>query len=273
MSVGSKLAQEIIRRRSKALYAAMDKYAFVKSALAPASHNRSFRGRNPEFEVPPLYLLWDAQSYTDYEKYKNSGEQAATLYWQLIREHVDSQSVTVRRVCEWGCGPGRIIRHLPGLSHDDPPYEFFGTDYNSSSIEWCQRCLKNVTFKSNRLTPPLDFKDGFFDIFFCRSVLTHLSEELHHVWIRELSRVVKVGGVFILSTQGNAHRERLMPEERDRFDRGELVVRGLAEEGRLNFSAFHPSRFVREQLLSGFLILEHREGRAAQDIWIVRNTR
>lgn len=224
--------------------------------------------------MPPLYLLWDAQSYTEYEKYKTSGEEAAAHYWRLIREHIEAGGGATCRVCEWGCGPARIIRHLPELSRGHPhPFEFYGTDYNRLSIEWCQRSLPNISFKRNRLAPPLDFEDAFFDVRYCRSVLTHLSEEMHYAWIRELARVVKPGGVLMISTQGLAGRERLMEGEKERFDRAELVVRELAEEGKLNYSAFHHPRFVRERLLPGFQILEHREGRATQDIWIVRNPR
>lgn len=254
------------------LHAGLEKLAFLRSALATRSRNRSFQKGNPDFPVPPLYLLWDAQSYTDYEKYRRSGEEAAELYWKLIRRYVGPGGGTERRVCEWGCGPGRIIRHLPRLSRGHPcRFSFYGTDYNRKSIEWCQRYIRDVTFKVNRLAPPLDFEEGFFDALFCRSVFTHLSEGMHYAWIRELSRVVKSEGVIMISTQGHAHRDRLVEAEKVRFDRGELVIRQFAREGSLNFSAFHPPRFVREQLLSGFQILEHREGQGTQDIWIVRN--
>jgi SAM-dependent methyltransferase len=274
MSVGSRLAQAAIRRRDQRLYAAMGKLAFAKSALASARRNLGFRRRNPGFPVPPLHLLWDAQSHTDYETYKTSGEESAALYWKLIQQYVGSGGAASWRVIDWGCGPGRIIRHLPALSRSHPDrFEFYGTDYNRTSIEWCRRSLPGITFNPNRLAPPLDFEEAFFDVLYCRSVFTHLSKELHFAWLGELCRVVKPGGVLMLSTQGNAYRERLLDREKERFDRGELVVRELAEEGKLNYSAFHPPRFVRERLLSGLQVLEHREGRATQDIWIVRNQR
>ena len=270
MSLGSVLVQAAIRHQNRVLYFALDKVGFTRSVLESIPRNIRFRKDNPTFAVPPLSLLWDAQSYTDYCKYKTSGEETAAFYWKLIQRHMEPGICQPQRVCEWGCGPGRIIRHLPALSQAQ--CEFYGTDYNQASVEWCQRSIHGVTFQTNRLAPPLDFPDGFFDVLFCRSVFTHLSEEMHYSWMRELSRVVKPSGVFMISTQGFAHRERLLEGEKRRFDEGELVVRHLAAEGKLNFSAFHHPQFVRDRLLQGFVILEHKEGRGTQDLWIVRNS-
>ena len=270
VSLGSTIVQAAIRHQNRILYSALDKIGFARSVLGSLPRNIAFRKDNPTFAVPPLSLLWDAQSYTDYFKYKTSGEEAATLYWQLIKRYMPQNVGKPPRVCEWGCGPGRIIRHLPVLGNAH--CEYYGTDYNHASIEWCARSIRGVTFQTNRLAPPLAFPDGFFDVLFCRSVFTHLSEQMHYAWIRELSRVVKPAGVFMISTQGFAHRERLLEDEKRRFDQGELVVRHLAAEGKLNFSAFHHPQFVRDRLLQGFAILEHQEGRGTQDLWIVKNT-
>jgi SAM-dependent methyltransferase len=271
MGLGARIRQAA-NRYGVPLHALREKFAFAKRALGSARGNAAFRRLHPDFAVPPLYLLWDAQSYTEYEKYKSSGEQAATLYWDLIQRYVGPCADRILRVCEWGCGPARILRHLPGLAEGHPcRFQFYGTDYNSRSIAWCRRRLRDINFATNRLAPPLGVEDNFFDFLFARSVFTHLSEEMHYAWIRELSRVIRPNGVLAISTQGLAHRERLLEHERIRFDNGEFVVRGLAKEGKLNFSAFHSPTFVREKLLSGFEILEHREGRGTQDLWIARN--
>jgi hypothetical protein len=108
------------------------------------------------------------------------------------------------------------------------------------------------------------------DALYCRSVFTHLSEELHYRWIAELRRVVRVGGLIVLSTQGAAHVGRLIPSERERYERGELVVRQLAQEGKLFFSAFHNPNFVRGKLLAGMTVEEHQVGKDTQDVWVVR---
>ena len=54
--------------------------------------------------MPPLYILWDAQSYTGYAQYHKSGATTAKKYWQLFRTYtmtrVDGYAAP-QRVLEW----------------------------------------------------------------------------------------------------------------------------------------------------------------------------
>ncbi len=247
----------------------IDRLAYWRRLALTARSNRAFRAAHPAFAAPPLPLLWDAQATTDLAEYKRSGEEAGALYWVLIRPYLDLASARPPRVCEWGCGPGRIMRHLPSLAAG-ALVEFYGSDYNRAAIAWCRAHLPGVTFLENDLAPPLPVADGFFDLVFCRSVFTHLSPDMHDRWIVELRRVVRPSGVVILTTHGDAYRPRLTARERARFDAGELVVRTLGREGRKLFAAFHPPGFVRARLLRDLSILEHRAGEGTQDIWVTR---
>ncbi len=88
----------------------------------------------------------------------------------LVRAHLDRPSP---RICEWGCGPARTIRHLAGELADRTPV-LFGTDYNSETIAWCRRNIAGVTFEVNGLEPPLPFPAAWFDAVYALSVFTHL---------------------------------------------------------------------------------------------------
>ena len=262
----SNLLIDLGARRS---FDVIDRLAYWRRLALTARSNHAFRAAHPGFAAPPLPILWDAQATTDLAEYKRSGEEAAALFWELIRPHIDPAFSRPMRVCEWGCGPGRIIRHLPALAVG-LPVEFYGSDYNRASIAWCRSHLPGVTYLENDLAPPLEVADGFFDLVFCRSVFTHLSAEMHERWIAELRRAVRPGGTVILTTHGDAYRSRLTSQERARFDDGGLVVRTLGAEGRKLFAAFHPAVFVRAHLLRGLSILEHRPGAGTQDIWVTR---
>ncbi|HHC23785.1 MAG TPA: class I SAM-dependent methyltransferase [Desulfobacterales bacterium] len=48
--------------------------------------------------------------------------------------------------------------------------------------------------------PP--FRDHFFDFVYAMSVFTHLTEEAEKLWIRELSRIIRPGGCFMLTLRG-----------------------------------------------------------------------
>jgi hypothetical protein len=56
-------------------------------------------------------------------------------------------------ILAWGCGPGRIIRHMPDLF--DESGQCHGTDYNFRSIAWCRENLPGIQFAINDLKPPL----------------------------------------------------------------------------------------------------------------------
>jgi SAM-dependent methyltransferase len=250
-------------------FSVIDGIAYWRRRVLTARSNRAFRAANPEFPVPPLSILWDAQATTDLAEYKRSGEETAALYWGLMRPYLDASPSQPARVCEWGCGPARIIRHLPALAAGRP-IGFYGTDYNRDSIRWCRQHIPGVTFLENQLAPPLPFDTGFLDLLFARSVFTHLSEELHYRWVADIRRVLRPGGVFILTTHGEAYRGRLTARERVRYDAGEFVIRTLAAEGRKLFTAFHSPDFVRTRLLAGLTILAHQPGQGTQDIWITQ---
>ena len=262
-----RISNVLIDLQARRAFDVIDRVAYWRRLALTARSNRAFRRTYPDFPVPPLPILWDAQATTDLAEYKRSGEQAAAQYWELIRPHLDPGRVS--RVCEWGCGPARIVRHLPALAAG-LRVEFHASDYNPASIAWCRAHLPNITFFENGLAPPLPVSDRMFDVLFCRSVFTHLSVEMHARWMAELQRVVRPGGILILTTHGLAYRPRLTAQERVRYDAGELIVRTLGAEGRKLFAAFHPPDFVRRELLTGLTVVEHIPGDRTQDIWVTR---
>jgi SAM-dependent methyltransferase len=265
--VRRRISNLLIDLGARRAFDVIDRIAYWRRLALTAGANRAFRAAHPDFPVPPLAILWDAQATTDLAEYKRSGEESAALFWELIRTHLDPGVRS--RVYEWGCGPARIIRHLPALAAGFA-VEFHASDYNAASIAWCRASLPGITFFENGLAPPLPVADGAFDIAFCRSVFTHLSAEMHGRWMAELRRGVRPGGIIILTTHGLAYRPRLTRQERARYDAGDLVVRTLDAEGRKLFAAFHPPEFVRRELLRGLSIVEHRPGERTQDIWVTR---
>ncbi len=234
-----------------------------------AGDNRRFRESNPDFAVPPLALAYDAYSHLSLSDYKRTGELHGAFIATLIREHAPNAT----NILEWGCGPARLLRHLEGAF--DHPVHLTGTDYNPDTIQWCRRALPGIRFIENGLEPPLPLDDASFDAVFVLSVFTHLSAAMHHAWRDELLRVLRPGGILILSTHGNRYRNHhLLADEKIRFDRGELIVRGNVEEGKKWFAAFHPPIYVRNVLLKPFEILQHTEhpipGSLEQDVWVAR---
>src|SRR5258708_24375889 len=135
--------------------------------------NNSFIEKNPDFNLPPAFLAFDAYSAPDWNFYKTSGEGTAMfLANEIINKHFKQQSSV--SVYEWGCGPARVVRHLASkLSNQAIVY---GSDYNKETINWCTNNIPRVSFSLNKLNPPLDYEDNKFDFIYSISVFTHLSE-------------------------------------------------------------------------------------------------
>ena len=98
---------------------------------------------------------------------------------------------------DFGCGCGRVTRHLKDL-----PGNVHGSDYNPHLVHWCAEHLPFGEFRTNDAEPPLPYDDDFFDFLYSISIFTHLDEPLQVPWMHELARVVRPGGLLLITVMG-----------------------------------------------------------------------
>lgn len=255
--------------RELGLIKVADHARFMLLSLYHRRDNKEFRKSNPTIALPPDYLMYESYRL-NYDRYYHGGMEAAKWLASSLQPHLDLRRL---QILDWGCGPARVIRHLPSILGSQNKY--YGTDSNLESIKWCSETFPEIQFNHNEMAGELDFPQDHFDLIYGISVLTHLSDDLHKKWIQELQRVLKPNGVLLLTTQGLNFREKLSTREKKLFDRGHLVIRGRAKLGHRTFSAFHPVPFM-HTLFSSFQILEHQvpesiKGKALpQDVWILK---
>jgi len=231
--------------------------------------NIEFRKDYPDVVLPPDYLMYESFQL-NYKKYYLDSIETAEWLVGHFKRHIDLENA---RVLDWGCGPGRVVRHMQKAIGSES--SFYGTDYNKNSIEWCSKYLKDVEFNLNSLEAKLPYETGFFNVIYGISIFTHLSEQMHHDWYKELVRVLKPNGILFLTTQGDNFLSKMTEEEITAYEKDELVVRGKVKEGHRTYSAFHPKGFM-EQLFKDQIVAEHivrkQENSVVppQDIWIVK---
>jgi SAM-dependent methyltransferase len=114
----------------------------------------------------------------------------------------------------------------------------------------------------NELEPPLPYAGDAFDFVYVYSVFTHLSVDLARRWMDELARIIKPGGLMWFTVHGESYRERLAPEQRERFDSGEIVVSFPEIEGTNLCSTYWPEAAVKAMLAGGFEPVVHFDPRA-----------
>ena len=258
--------------RSAGLLRLADTFRFLLGQVRVWPANRRFRAQHPQFATPPPHLAYDAVNHVDWQRYLDSGLQHARIFSRAIR--AEGPPGVPLEVLEWGCGPGRLIRHMKALL---PEWELHlaGTDYNPESIAWCRQYLAGIEFAGNELDPPLPFDTARFDVVYNLSVFTHLSKSVQETWVEELRRVLKPGGLLISTIAGEAHRYLLAaPGELAAFDAGQPVVQGNYQEGRKWFLALHPATYVRDKLFAAFAdvrrLVTHPEDGIVQEVWIAR---
>ena len=266
----AKTAQKIQQLlRSTHLLTLADKVRCQITLMRNRVGNKAFVAANPGFKLPPVALAYDAYSAPEWEFYKRSGMETAAFLAGVLRKHLPGQ--TGLRVLEWGCGPARVIRHLPEAIGNDA--QVYGTDYNTATITWCRESIPGVHFDNNQLEPPLPFEENFFDFIYSISVFTHLSETVSRQWAAELLRVSKPGDVLSLTVNGDSFTNKMLPQELKSYQETGVLMRAQFEEGKRCFIAVHSPNYVRDVLFKDFKILEHLPAGfpfTGQDIWILQ---
>lgn len=187
--------------------------------------------------------------------------------YDAIAAHVTVNDAAA--VLDFGCGCGRVLRYWSGHSG-----AVAGCDRDAGAVEWCSANLPFARVQGNELDPPLAYAGESFDLVYALSVFTHLTAELQEAWRDELRRVLRPGGHLLVTTHGASYLSRLEPDERARFEQGELVVRWDELPGSNLCSAYHPEPYVHELLAHGFELVELAPegalGNPTQDLIVLR---
>ena len=103
-----------------------------------------------------------------------------------------------RRLLDFGCGWGRVLRLF---MKDIEPANLFGTDSTSRFLGQARRCNPALTFLPCDPVPPTVLADGTLDYVISWSVFSHLDEFYATRWVEEFHRLLKPGGLVLMTTQ------------------------------------------------------------------------
>lgn len=243
---------------------------YLQQSFKNKKTNQAFKTKHPDLNFPPDYILFESFGL-NYEKYYHGGQESALSIKEQLEKHIELKN---KRILDWGCGPARIIRHFPEMIGNNCQY--FGTDYNPMTIEWCDSKIEGITFNVNDLYPPLAYAENSFDVIYGISIFTHLSAKNHETWSAELYRVLKKEGIIMITSHGQAFNEKLTTSEAKWYNEGQLIIRGRAIEGHRVYTAFQPPTYMRHLLESkGFKVLDHIIGvkqswGIEQDTWLLK---
>jgi SAM-dependent methyltransferase len=104
------------------------------------------------------------------------------------------------RLLDFGVGWGRIIRFfLKDIARDN----LYGVDVDRSLIVLCDATGVPAKVEHIEARGTLPHKDGYFDLVIAYSVFTHLPEPIQDIWLAEIARTLRTGGLFFATVQSS----------------------------------------------------------------------
>jgi SAM-dependent methyltransferase len=203
----------------------------------------------------------------------------ATLFnriQDLLLDRFGLKYEDLNAVLDWGCGAGRLLSQFSSTRGP----QIWGSDVDHDNLQFCREQLPFARCVVFPLLPPTDIGDATFDLIVGISVCTHLSEAHQALWMRELRRMSRPGGLVLLSVQGTSQAAlyRETPAVMRELERSGFVTKGvnprindiIAEEA-YYLDVIQTRAHIAQHWSHDFEVLDFIDGVAAnQDLVVMR---
>ena len=171
-------------------------------------------------ELTPINIIGpiaerDSMFQGDASHYFNTGEEAVQLI-QRLRPELPATAT----ILDLPCGHGRVLRHL---RRRFPDAEIACCDIDREAVDFCSANFGATGFYSNEECE-LHF-DRQFDLIWCGSLVSHLSQAKTQKILNEMCRLLKPGGALIATTHGDSVGDKIKTNKPE-------FTYGLSGEGR-----------------------------------------
>lgn len=204
----------------------------------------------------------------DYKKYYEDGLIAA----QEMIDWGGLKAIKDPIVLDWGCGTGRVIRHIPYLKKDSICY---GADIDCNTIQWCRQSIDSVYFDCIE-HQTLPYPSNYFHLVYGISVLTHIPHTETQYWLIELKRVLQPNGIAVISTHGAHYFHQLSQQHKKQLLQEGAFSNANKQAGSRSKTTYHEASHFKKMLEYHFSIVEFWEGQefpkkiGGQDCWVIR---
>jgi len=151
-----------------------------------------------DFKVPPNSSMRESSSTNIRHYYESGLTTTLPIVTAAYIEGLDLRQPA--EVLDFGCGVGR---QLLQLARRYPKLNLHACDVNGRSIAYLKRAYPKIDSYANEFSPPLKFSDAQFDLILSVSIFSHLSIKDNPVWLKELARVTRPGGLCCLTILGS----------------------------------------------------------------------
>jgi SAM-dependent methyltransferase len=132
----------------------------------------------------------------------------AFQFYGLVKAACGGSINPASKILDFGIGWGRIARFF---MKDVEPGNIHGVDISEEALAICHDT--NVPAQLRHIDPAgrLPYVDRSFDIVYAYSVFTHLPEKVQALWVSEIARALKPGGLFVATIRPVAFVDKAIP--------------------------------------------------------------
>lgn len=196
-------------------FAALDQNAWQDKLLAalknPVQDGIAFP------RMPPPELQMRVHGHTDETALRES-----ISFYRAISAHAEKLQAPLsaeQRVLDFGSGWGRTI--MPFIHRIDLR-NLFGFEPNPTFRQVARLLNPYVNFVGGNYHPPTIFAAQTFDVIVSWSVFTHLPIDLSRGWLKELTRILRPGGLLFFTVWGKRFVSILRDADRQMKARKEV---------------------------------------------------
>lgn len=167
-----------------------------------------FEAEPPGPPLPPPELLRRiGGGAATHQAYRIGGLTVFMQIDALVRRHAGRRVTRFATILDWGVGCARVLRHFAesagplGLPVREGQ-RLIGVDVDAVAIDWCRQALDGLAEFGLLRSDAFDLPAASVDLLYGISVMTQLTERDQQLWLAEIRRVLKPGGLAILTVHG-----------------------------------------------------------------------
>ena len=236
------------------------------------SSNTNFQSDHPDMRTPPDYLLHETGKLI-FSHYHTSGKAAANEIHSL---HAIFSNSPIQSILDWGCGVGRVTRHLPDYF---PGAKITGVDVNPSCIQWLQNNIQGIEWIQSSTNLSDETISAQYDLIIALSVLTHLPASEQANWLNKLYGLLQPQGLVWLSTHGKTYLHQLTHQQKKQLSQQGILTLGADKKGSRQMRTYHTYLGMQSLLGSDWEIVMYYDGQkfpgilGGQDAWLLKKLR
>lgn len=188
----------------------------------------------------------------------------ATTFHQLdliARRYAGRPLVDLGTVLDWGVGCGRVLRQIRE-SGEGRAERTIGLDIDEVNVRWCSQNLAAHGEFGILSLDGFELEERSVDFLYGISVMTHLTEHHQLMWLDQIRRVLKPGGLAVLTVHGEGlyyrQPDALSTPFVERFGFFDSIADNAIGEDRSTYyrATYHSRSYIRQAWSRYFEIID-----------------